>query len=240
MARSPAIDALLLNVAPSVTALAIRILMLTCRVVKVDGEERDAEALSRSGGAAVYASWHQRMPYFSRYFRSRKVTIVISGSRDGEFAARTAARLGFDSVRGSSTRGGTGALRETIRLIRSGGRTGFFADGPQGPSRVAKLGPIVVARGAQAPLIPVVWGADRAWVLDSWDRFLVPKPFARIAVRFCEPLWIPCGTTTRALEPFRLLLENRLNEGAGWCDTRFGSVRPWRRDAPRGTESGVL
>ena len=234
MPRSPILDSLLLNAAPAMTALATRMLLRTCSVVEVEGERHHVEALSRSGGAAVYATWHQRMSYFARYFRGRKIAILISGSRDGEFAARIASRLGFDSVRGSSTRGGTRALRETIRRLRAGGQIGFLTDGPQGPARVAKLGPLVVARDTQAPLIPVVWGVDRAWLFNSWDRFLVPKPFARIAVRFEAPLWIPRRTGMEELETFRGVLEQRLNDATAWCDTRFGPERPWRRNAEGG------
>jgi lysophospholipid acyltransferase (LPLAT)-like uncharacterized protein len=229
MSRSPMLDALLLNAAPPLTALFTRILMGTCRVVEVKGEENDLEALSRSGGAAVYVSWHQRIGYFVQYFRSRKISILISGSRDGEFGAKTAALLGFESVRGSSSHGGSRALRETIRRIRAGGRIGFLADGPQGPPRVAKLGPVLVARDGQAPVIPVIWGADRAWVFNSWDRFIMPKPFARIAVCFGSPIWIPRRTAMAEMETYRELLEKSLNEGASWCDTRFGAERPWRK-----------
>jgi hypothetical protein len=148
-------DGLLLQIVPPLTALLVKTLMATCRVVKVKGEKGDREALTRSGGAAVYTTWHQRMPYFSHYFRGRKITILISGSRDGEYAARIAARLGFNNVRGSSTRGGTKALRELIRTIKNGGKGGFFADGPQGPARIAKTGAVLAARDAQVPLIPV-------------------------------------------------------------------------------------
>jgi len=223
-------DGLLLQIVPPLTALLVKTLMFTCRVVRVKGEKGDREALARSGGAAVYTTWHQRMPYFSHYFRSREITILISGSRDGEYAARIAAWLGFNNVRGSSTRGGTRALRELIRTIKNGGKGGFFADGPQGPPRIAKTGAVLAARDAQVPLIPVVWGADRGWLFNSWDRFLVPKPFARIAVCFADPLWIPRHAGIKDLEQYRQLIEDRLNDCARWCDTQFGAERPWRKD----------
>lgn len=229
MRRFQELDRFLLKIVPPLTALLIKLLMLTCRVIHLRGEEGNREALARSGGAAVYTTWHQRMPYFSHYFRSRKVTILVSSSRDGEYAARIAAWLGFDNVRGSSTRGGTKALRELIRMIKNGGRGGFFADGPQGPARIAKMGAVLAAKGAQAPLIPVAWGADRGWVFNSWDRFLVPKPFARIAVCFAEPVWVPPGSAPGELEACRVLVEERLNDCARWCDTRFGAERPWSK-----------
>jgi hypothetical protein len=235
MRKFQTLDGLLLRIVPPLSALLIKLLMLTCRVVKVRGEEGYREALARSGGGAVYTTWHQRMPYFSHYFRSGKVTILISSSRDGEYAARIAAWLGFNNVRGSSTRGGAKALREIIRMIRDGGKGGFFADGPQGPARIAKMGAVLAARGSHAPLIPAAWGADRAWIFNSWDRFLVPKPFARIAVCFAEPLWIPPRAGHVDLEKYRQLVEDRLNECARWCDVQFGPERPWRKMEGRRT-----
>ncbi len=227
-------DALLLRVIPPLVALLVKLLMQTCRITKVEGQEREKEALIRSGGRAVYATWHQRMAYHARYFGSRHITILISQSRDGEYGARIAARLGFRSVRGSSTRGGIGALREMIERIKRGELAGVFADGPLGPPRIAKMGAIIMARSADAPLIPVLWGADRCWCLNTWDRYLIPKPFARVAVYFAEPIWIPASTKREGLEQFRTLLEGRLNEGARWCDEQFGQQRPWRKVKKQG------
>ena len=210
-------------------ACLIKVLMATCRVVRVAGEARHGETLSRTGGRAVYATWHQRMPYFAHYFGPRRLTIMISRSRDGEYAARIAAGLGFRNVRGSSTRGGTGALIGVMRKIRKGATGGMLADGPRGPARVAKMGAVAMARNAGAPLIPVTWGADRCWVLNTWDRYLIPKPFARVVVLFGDPIRVPRDAKGGALEPYRRLLEDRLNAGTRWCDAQFGEERPWRR-----------
>ena len=94
-------DAVLLRIIPPLAAFMIKLLMLSCRVIKEEGLDGMRDAVSRSGGGAVYAAWHQRMSYLSHYFGSRHVTIMISSSRDGEYAARTASWLGFKSVRGS-------------------------------------------------------------------------------------------------------------------------------------------
>ncbi|MBN1102126.1 MAG: lysophospholipid acyltransferase family protein [Deltaproteobacteria bacterium] len=234
-------DPIFLRVLPPAAALLIKALMISCRGVTVRGEDSAREALARSGGAASYATWHQRMAYLFHHFGTRHVSVMISRSRDGEYAARVAAWLGFRSVRGSSTRGGRRALVDMIRQVRDGERAGFLADGPQGPPRVAKMGALVVARDAQVPLIAVLWGADRCWVLDSWDRYLVPKPFARVAVLYTEPIWIPPETKDDQLESYRQLLESRMNEGARWCDEQFGPERPWRKVVSPGTpEIGPL
>ena len=110
-------DPILLRVIPPLIALLIKVLMLSCRIIRVEGLDRDREAISGSGGGAVYAIWHQRMSYHFHYFGSRHVTVMISQSRDGEYAARMAAWLGFKNVRGSSTRGGAKALNELVQKI---------------------------------------------------------------------------------------------------------------------------
>lgn len=222
-------DPLLLSILCPLIALLIKVLMLSCRVIKVEGEEEQKEAVERSCGRAVYATWHQRMPYHFHYFGSRHVTMMISQSRDGEYAARIAHWLGFRSVRGSSTRGGSKALKAIIAEIKRGETGGMLADGPLGPARVAKMGSVIIARDTEAPLIPVLWGADRCWVLNSWDRYLIPKPFARVVIHYAKPIWIPASATGEELERYRKLFEDRLNEGTRLCDEYFGPERPWRK-----------
>jgi lysophospholipid acyltransferase (LPLAT)-like uncharacterized protein len=222
-------DPLLLSVICPLAALFIKLLMLSCRLVRVEGAEEEKKARERSGGPAVYATWHQRMPYHFHYFGSRHVTMMISRSRDGEYATRIAKWLGFRNVRGSSTRGGSEALKTIIQRIRAGEIGGMLADGPLGPARVAKMGSVIMARDAQVPLIPVLWGADRCWVLNSWDRYLIPRPFARVCIHYAKPIWVPVKTAGDELERYRKLFEDGLNEGTRLCDAYFGPERPWRK-----------
>ena len=221
---------ILLRLIPPLAALLIKLLMFSCRVVRVEGKERGREALGRSGGRAVYATWHQRMSYHFHYFGSRHLTIMISQSRDGEYATRVAKWLGFKNVRGSSTRGGPDALKELIQELKKGEIGGMLADGPLGPPRVAKIGSVIMARDAEVPLICVLWGADRCWIFNSWDRYLVPKPFARIVIYYAEPIWVPNSAEGEELEKHRCLFEERLNQGTAWCDKHFGEERPWRKE----------
>ncbi len=222
-------DPLVLQVLPPLAALLIKLLMLSCRVVRVEGIERARNAVEKSAGGAVYATWHQRMSYHFHHFGSRHVTMMISRSRDGEYAARVARWLGFRDVRGSSSRGGSRALKEIIKRMQQGEIGGMLADGPQGPPRVAKIGSLIMARNAGVPLIPVLWGADRCWQFNSWDRYLVPKPFARVVILYEEPILVPPETKGDTLESYRKLFEDRLNRGTKWCDEQFGSVRPWKK-----------
>jgi len=221
-------------VLPALAAFAIKTLLVTCRVVKTEGTERHDDAIRSSGGGAVYVTWHQRMSYFFYFGGSHHVTTMVSRSRDGEYVARLASWLGFRTVRGSSSRGGATAVRELVRRIREGELGGMLADGPQGPPRVAKTGTVMIARDAKVPIIPVLWGADRCWTFNSWDRYLLPKPFAKIILLAAEPLWIPENAKGEELNPYRRLLEERMNEATRWCDEQFGLERPWRKATEKG------
>ena len=227
-------DHLLLRVIPPCAALAIKLLMLSCRVAETAGLESVAEALAESGGGAVYATWHQRMSYHFHHFGKRHVTMMISRSRDGEYAAAVARWLGFKNVRGSSTRGGSQALKELVARITQGEIAGMLADGPQGPPRIAKTGSVVMARDTGVPLIGVSWGGDRCWVFNSWDRYLLPKPFSRVSVCYAEPIFVPRSAQGEELRRYCTIFEQRLNEATRWCDEYFGQQRPWRRTTTTG------
>ncbi len=222
-------DNVFLRIIPPLVALLVKLLLLSCRVIKVEGKEREREAVAGSNGGAIYVTWHQRMSYHFHYFGARHVTVMISQSRDGEYVTRMAKWLGFKNVRGSSTRGGRAALKELIQEIKDGEIGGMLADGPLGPARVAKIGSVILARNTGVPLVPILWSADRCWILNTWDRYIIPKPFARIAFYYAEPIRVPRSAKKEELEPYRVLLENRLNEGTSWCDAHFGPERPWRK-----------
>lgn len=220
-------DSILINIVPSIAALLIRLWMKTCRLSTIQGLEKEKDALADSNGKAIYTTWHQRMSYLFYFSSSRDVTVMISQSKDGEYAARTANRLGLKDIRGSSTRGGYRALKELARRIEKGQRGGLLADGPQGPPRIAKLGAIAMARDTGAPIIPVLWGADHCWTFNSWDRYLIPVPFTRVVVNIGDPIKVPPSAGKKEMDEFRLLLEKRMNQATDWCDQYFGKERPW-------------
>ena len=227
-------DSIFLNILPPLVTLVIKLLLYSCRVIKVEGREKETEALAQSQGKAVYATWHQRVIFHARHLAHHDLTVMISQSRDGEYATRLVRLFGHTNVRGSSTRGGSLALKKLTQKIKEGGRGGILADGPLGPARVAKIGAVIMAHEAQVPLIPLTWGVDRCWIINSWDRFLMPKPFARIVIYYPEPIWISPSVGGKKLEDYRRLLEERLNQGTCWCDTQFGPERPWRKVKEKG------
>ncbi len=86
-----------------------------------------------------------------------------------------------------------------------------------------------MAARAGVPILPLMWGADRCWVLNSWDRYLIPKPFAHIAIHFGRPIYVPRSTARADLDIYRQRLEDEMNAAARWCDEQFGKERPWRK-----------
>jgi lysophospholipid acyltransferase (LPLAT)-like uncharacterized protein len=234
-------DPIFLRIFPLLAALLIKFLMLSCRVIKIEGQERLRQALEQSDGKAIYVTWHQRMSYLFHHFGSHHLTMMISNSRDGEYAARVAKWLGFKNVRGSSTRAGSTALIKMTRKIMEGEPGGMLTDGPLGPARVAKAGSVFMARNAEAPIIAILWGADRCWILNTWDRYLIPKPFSRVIIYYAEPIWVPRTSNGEELEDYRRLLEDSMNRATRWCDEYFGHERPWRKVKKKGApEFGPL
>jgi hypothetical protein len=136
----------------------------------------------------VFALWHHTLLPLLWWHRHRGITLLVSAHRDGELVARAAARMGYRLARGSSTRGGATGYRGLLRTLAAGAVVAVTPDGPAGPAGVVKPGVVRVAHRAGAPVLPVTARVDRSWRLRSWDRLLVPRPFARIVVEYGPPL----------------------------------------------------
>jgi lysophospholipid acyltransferase (LPLAT)-like uncharacterized protein len=142
----------------------------------------------------------------------RPICILLSQHRDGEIAARVAARWGVRTVRGSATRGGVAGFLSLVRAYRRGDSLAVVPDGPRGPCYVAKVGIVELAKITGAPIIPVSYAADRVKRLRSWDRLLIPLPFARVIVAVGEPIVVTRHADDGAVEAHRRRLEERLND----------------------------
>jgi len=180
--------------------------------IKVLGAEKEREILDNSGGL-IYASWHQRFfPGLAFLARRKPIAVIVSKSSDGTLISRVLELLGWDTVRGSSSRGGTGALRGVRRLAQRGYRIGHVVDGPKGPPGVVKPGLLSIAQFAGIPIVPIIISAQKKWVCKSWDRFMIPKPFSRVIIRFGEGIYIAPRLSEDAFEERRLFVEQRLKE----------------------------
>jgi lysophospholipid acyltransferase (LPLAT)-like uncharacterized protein len=160
----------------------IRALASTWRMETVNGEP--LAAARRSGQQVLFALWHGELLPLLWHQRGENVAIVISEHRDGEIIAQIAESLGYSTVRGSSSKGGSRALIGLMREIDAGRDGAITPDGPRGPARVFAPGAVVAAQRTGALIAPIRASASRAWRLKSWDRFLIPKPFARVTVSF--------------------------------------------------------
>ncbi|MFL5574431.1 MAG: lysophospholipid acyltransferase family protein [Gemmatimonadaceae bacterium] len=176
----------------------IRALASTWRVRVVHHEPVDALRAERE--PVVFAFWHGQMLPLLFHHRDEGVAILISSHRDGEIIARIAHRFGFRTVRGSTSRGGGRALLGLVRELERGGEVAVTPDGPRGPAERFAPGALIAAQRANAHIVPVAATADRAWRLRSWDRFLVPKPFARVTVAYGPPTRVAATTAREATE----------------------------------------
>jgi lysophospholipid acyltransferase (LPLAT)-like uncharacterized protein len=146
----------------------------------------------------IFAFWHGQLLPLLYLHRGQGVAIVISSHRDGELVAGVAERLGMRAIRGSSTRGAARALLGIVRELESGGEVAITPDGPRGPARQFAAGALVAAQRARAPVIGIGVSASRAWHLRSWDRFMIPKPFARVNVAYSAPTAVAAASAREA------------------------------------------
>jgi lysophospholipid acyltransferase (LPLAT)-like uncharacterized protein len=167
-------------------AIIIRALALTWRVRFVNGEI--VRALKDRRQPFIYVLWHGQLLPLLWSHRDRQVAIMVSEHSDGEVIARIAKALGFRTVRGSTSRGAARALLGACREIEAGFDLAVTPDGPRGPAHSVAPGAAIIAQRTQAPMVPVAARASRSWRLKSWDRFMIPKPFARVVVAYSDPI----------------------------------------------------
>lgn len=220
---------------------AVRAIHATCRVTTTgDANWRTHE--SPEGAGWIACLWHGTMlPPIWRH-RDRGAVALVSEHRDGEYITRVMSRLGFGLARGSSTRGGARGLRELLRAGRAGRTLAVTPDGPQGPREVVKPGPVVLASRSGLPIVPLGVGMSRAWRMSSWDRFSVPKPFARVHIRYGAPIRIPreldeasTETWVRRLQAAMDAATTEARRAAGEVADRRDRLAP--SDAPGAGES---
>jgi lysophospholipid acyltransferase (LPLAT)-like uncharacterized protein len=194
-------------------AKAVATLWLSsCRITEF-GREIEAKYLKEHpGNGLLYASWHRGLFFVIYWYRNQNVVSIASASEDGELAAQAAKRFGWIPVRGSSSRRGRQAYRQMEALVRQGRKGGLVVDAPRGPRFVSKPGIIYLAKRTGLPIIPVIWSADRYWKLQSWDRTIIPKPFARIVALFADHyILISPDASREECEQYRQKLDDALN-----------------------------
>lgn len=193
----------------------IRLWWRTCRVVRVTGEHHLSEALAKVP-SVVPCYWHQHQLFCGRYLldqraRGLQVGWLISPSVDGELGAMMVQRLGGHVIRGSSTYTGARALRDYYQaLVKEGISPAITPDGPQGPRFKFKPGAILLAQMSGRPILPMAYAASRAWLV-KWDKFVIPVPFARIAIAIGEPRYVPRVMDAAQIENLQHEMERELH-----------------------------
>ena len=206
------------GLAPYLLHFLIRLLYTSMRIEMVGREVMPSFTGRGEGFIGIF--WHGRLLMLPFMCPGRAMHVLISTHRDGEIIARVMERFRFRLVRGSSKKGGAAALKEMVRLLREDKDIAITPDGPKGPREVAKPGVAQVARLAGKAVVPMAFGASRAWRMGSWDRFLIPKPFSRGVYVVGEPLRYREG---EELEAFRVRIEAALRDVTARADEYFGS-----------------
>ncbi|MCK5539602.1 MAG: lysophospholipid acyltransferase family protein [Deltaproteobacteria bacterium] len=209
----------ILRLLPRVAAGLILWWGKSCSAITVVNGDVEVERAA-TGLGCVYVTWHQRL--FNLYFirHRRPITIMISRSKDGDLAAGAVHRLGFGTVRGSSSRGGATAMFQLIEAMCNQPSicAGMLGDGPKGPARRLKLGTLKIAQATGVPILPFAYSAKRHKLFASWDSFMFPYPFSPLVVIFGESFMVPSQSSDKELEELRLKVESSLNELTKRCD----------------------
>ena len=169
----------------------------------------------------IYIFWHEYIPLLMYLRGNCDLAMLMSRHRDADILSRLAMHFGFDFVRGSTRRGGDGAIRELMRKSRSKHLT-ITPDGPRGPRRELAAGCIYLASKLQMPIIAMGLGYDRPWRLGTWDRFAIPRPFSRARIVASPRIWVPEDLDRDGMERYRQqvesLLERMTCEAEAWAE----------------------
>jgi lysophospholipid acyltransferase (LPLAT)-like uncharacterized protein len=174
----------------------VRLLGRTWRIGASHTEE--IKRLRAAGRPIVFSLWHGELLPLLYHHRGEGVTVLISEHGDGEIIARIAESLGYRTVRGSTSRSAARALLELVREVEDGHDLAITPDGPRGPAKSVAPGVAVVANRSAASVIGAAVFAPSAWRLRSWDRFLIPRPFARVSIAYSDSAVIEGGDAREA------------------------------------------
>lgn len=170
----------------------------------------------------IFAFWHENIVLILPRWGHTPLTVLVSQHRDGEWVNQTAQALGMNIVRGSSTRGGSQAIRQLKEHGQFSSIT-FTPDGPKGPRREMALGPVYLASVLQMPLVAVGAGFENPWRLNTWDKFALPRPFTRARMIFGPKIRLPRKMSREQLENSRLKIQNLItgltDQAASWAES---------------------
>lgn len=199
----------------------IRLIGPTLRV-SVSREEGAQETLDRRPTVASF--WHACMIPACYVFREMGIRVMSSNSYDGEYMGRIIRKFGFVPVKGSSSRNAVRALLGLRRALEENWTVAFTLDGPRGPRYKVKPGPVALARSSGVPMTMFHMAVDRAWVLNSWDRMMIPMPFSRVLLRIGKLIYVPAETSDSELGRYEAELQSALDRCLEFAEANVGKV----------------
>lgn len=216
------------------TRLTWLIILLWGRLtrIKVVGRHHWEWAIRQNQGV-IAAMWHGRLLLPTYCHRDEKIIPMVSQHRDGEMIAQTVERLGYKTVRGSSTRGGHEAYQEMLSALNHGKICAIMPDGPKGPRHRLKFGVVLLAKQANAIVVPLSFASSRKFKINSWDQFVLWKPFSKSVLMYGKPIIIPRKITKKQVAEYRQLIEARMVALEQKCDAYF-SAQEKKKTAKRG------
>jgi lysophospholipid acyltransferase (LPLAT)-like uncharacterized protein len=190
--------------------LLIKLMKFLMRTEVIDPHER----LRLDKYPYITITWHNRLLFFPVMFtRStrKRTAALVSASRDGQYVADVVGLFGIKSVRGSTSRRAGPALHESLKCLKDGYNLSMTPDGPRGPLYKMSRGPVVLASKTGYPVVPMSINYTSFWEVKSWDRFQIPKPWAKIMLVVGDPIKIPPDITPEETEEWQRVLEQKLN-----------------------------
>jgi lysophospholipid acyltransferase (LPLAT)-like uncharacterized protein len=210
---------ILLFLAPRLTWLVLHFLSRTCRSVVKHAEFY--QRVNESGHGFIIICWHGKMLFPIYRHRNQGICAMVSEHNDGEMISRAIHRLGYTTVRGSSTRGGVKAFVQLLAQVKKGVTGCILPDGPRGPRHYLKPGVVMLASRSQRPLLPITFSAAKPITLKSWDRFTLWKPFSKLCLLYGEPIHVPANLDEAGLETWRQVAQERMDSLEKEADAFF-------------------
>lgn len=203
--------------------LAIRLICPTLRY-SISWEEPPSPPDAIFEKPVIYSFWHRSVFPAAWMWRKCGIAVMVSRSFDGEYIARIIEKFGFVAIRGSSSRGGSEALREMKKELEKDAAVAFTIDGPRGPKYVAKPGPVLLARASGVPMAAFYVALSDAWVLKTWDEFMIPKPFSKALVRISSKMYVPAQADEKQIRDFHGLLQQTLERVTRFAEENLARV----------------
>jgi len=205
------------------TYAAISLIGPTLRY-SISWEEPPSDPSATHERQVIYSFWHRAVFAGAWLWRNIGAAVMVSRSFDGEFIARTIEKLGFKAVRGSSSRGGAQALLGLKTQLEQGTPVVFTIDGPRGPKYVAKQGPVLLSSATAVPMAAFYVAVQNPWVLNTWDKLIIPKPFSKALVRFSKKIQVPSHAGESQITDYHHQLQSALDRVTAFAEANVSRV----------------